>query len=50
MDNLFETSRLNVSLSECLYFQYETTLRVWLGALDLNTVNTILLNSDNPVS
>ena len=47
MDNLFETSSLNLSLSKCLYFRYETTLGV---RLDLNTVNTILWKSDNPVS
>ena len=50
MDNLSETSNLNLSLSKCFYFRYETILEVRLGASDLNTVNTILWNSNNPVS
>ena len=49
MDKLSETSDLNLSLSKCLYFRYQTTLGVRLGASDLNTVNTILWKSDNPV-
>ena len=42
MHNLFETSSL--------YFRYETTLWVRSGALDLNTVNTMLWKSNNLVS
>ena len=50
MDNLSETSYLNLSLSRYLYFWYETTLGVRVEGSDLNTVNTILWKSDNPVS
>ena len=50
MDNVSQISNLNLPLSKCLYFPYETTLGVRLGASDLHTVNTILWKSDNPVS
>ena len=50
MDNLFETSNLNISQSKCLYFWYETTPGVKLGASDLNRVNNILWKSDIAVS
>ena len=40
----------NLSLLKCLYYWYETTSGVQLGASDLNTVNTILWKSDNQVS
>ena len=50
MENLSETSNLNLSLSKCLYFGYEVNLGVRLGSSDLKKVNAILWKSDNPVS